>query len=117
MTDQTFADALPTFETSYQTQPAELVSSVPVNNYDLIANIPVEVQVIVGSCQIPVHELMNLGRGSVIHLNKRIGDPVEIRIKNRLIAKGEIVQVDHEHGAGQYGVTLTEVMSRSGADT
>ena len=72
-----------------------------------ILKIPVVVQVVVGSATLPVSSLLKLGRGAVIPLDHRVGDPVDIVVNGRTIARGEVVVVE-EDGA-RFGVSLTEI--------
>ncbi len=79
---------------------------------DSIMRIPVVVQVVVGSATLPVSSLMKLGRGAVIPLDHRVGDPVDIVVNGRTIARGEVVVVE-EDGA-RFGVSLTEICEPQG---
>lgn len=74
---------------------------------DAILQIPVVLQVVVGSTTIPVADLLNLGRGAVIPLDSRVGDPVEIMINGREIARGEVVVIEDDNT--RFGVSLTEI--------
>jgi flagellar motor switch protein FliN/FliY len=79
---------------------------------DSIMRIPVVVQVVVGSATLPVSSLLKLGRGAVIPLDHRVGDPVDIVVNGRTIARGEVVVVE-EDGA-RFGVSLTEICEPHG---
>lgn len=79
---------------------------------DSIMRIPVVVQVVVGSATLPVASLLKLGRGAVIPLDHRVGDPVDIVVNGRTIARGEVVVVE-EDGA-RFGVSLTEICEPQG---
>ena len=69
--------------------------------------IPLTMEVVIGQAQVPVSALMSLTRDQVILLNKRFGDPVEIRVNGQTIGKGEIVSDHHDN---IIGVKLTEVL-------
>ena len=71
-------------------------------------HVPVEISVSVGKARPRVGELMKLGRDAVLPLDKRIEDPVELWIGDKLIARGELVELDGDQ-AGQLAVRLTEV--------
>jgi len=92
------------------TAPADL--SMPkdasVRNIDTILRIPVTVQVVLGSASMPVSNLLKLGRGAVIPLDHRVGEPVDIVVNGRVIARGEVVVVDED--SSRFGVSLTEVI-------
>ncbi|MHC1551694.1 flagellar motor switch protein FliN [Phyllobacterium sp. K27] len=77
-------------------------------NIDLIMGIPVDVQVVLGSTSMPVANLMKLGRGSVVTLDKQIGDPVDIVVNGRVIARGEVIVLEDD--SSRFGVSLTEVI-------
>lgn len=79
-------------------------------NPELIMNIPVEVQVVLGSTTMSVATLMNLGRGAVITLDKQIGDPVEIIVNGRVVAHGEVIVLDDD--SSRFGVSLTELIGK-----
>jgi flagellar motor switch protein FliN/FliY len=82
--------------------------------YDAILSIPVTVQVVLGGTTMPVSSLMKLGRGAVISLDQKVGDPVNIVVNGRTIARGEVVVVDEE--TARYGVSLTEIVASSRDD-
>lgn len=79
-------------------------------NLDSILNIPVSVQIILGGATMPVASLMKLGRGAVIPLDQRVGQPVDVMVNGRLIARGEMIVVDED--SSRLGVTLTEIVNQ-----
>ncbi|NKN34841.1 flagellar motor switch protein FliN [Agrobacterium sp. a22-2] len=78
-------------------------------NLDLIMDIPIDVQIVLGSSRMQVSGLMNLEEGAIIALDKKIGEPVEIMVNGRRIAKGEITVLENDDT--RFGVKLIEVMS------
>ena len=80
----------------------------PVNdrNLDLILDIPLKVTVELGRTRMPVSDLLNLGQGSVIELNKLAGEPLEVLVNDKLIAKGEAVVVNEK-----FGIRLLDIIS------
>jgi len=84
-----------------------LAVSQPNRNLDTILRIPVSVQVILGSAMMPVSNLLKLGRGAVIPLDHRVGEPVDTIVNGRVIARGEIVVVEDDNA--RLGVSLTEI--------
>lgn len=78
---------------------------------DMIMRIPVTVDVVIGHLRMPVAEIMKLGRGSVITLDRRIGEPVDLIVNGHLVARGEIVVIDESERT--FGVTLTELAAVS----
>jgi flagellar motor switch protein FliN/FliY len=73
---------------------------------DFILDIPLNVTVELGRSKMFVNDLLQLGQGSIIELNKPSEEPVEIYINNKLIAKGEVVVVDEK-----FGIRVTDVIS------
>lgn len=76
-------------------------------NTDVVMNIPVEVQIVLGSAEMPVSEIMTLQKGSTVALDRRIGEPVDIIVNGRKIAHGEITVVDND--PSRFGIRLTEI--------
>lgn len=77
-------------------------------NHDAIMRIPVKLQVVFGSASMPVSNLMKLGRGAVVSLDRKVGDPVDIVVNGRVVARGDIVVVDE--ATSRLGVSLTEIV-------
>lgn len=85
-------------------------NAAPVaSNLDAILSIPVMVQVVLGSTSLPVANLMKLARGSVVSLDQRVGDPVDIVVNGKVVARGEIVVVDEV--SQRFGVSLLEIVA------
>ncbi len=76
-------------------------------NMDLIMDIPVEVQIVLGTSRMQVAGLMGLTEGSTIALDRKIGEPVEIIVNGRLIGLGEITVLESDDT--RFGVKLTEI--------
>lgn len=79
------------------------------SNLDLIMDIPIDVQIVLGTSRMQVSGLMNLNEGATIALDKKIGEPVEIMVNGRRIARGEITVLENDDT--RFGVRLIEVMS------
>jgi flagellar motor switch protein FliN len=75
---------------------------------DSILGIPVVLQVVVGSATLPVSNLLKLGRGAVVPLDHKVGDPVDIVVNGRAIARGEVVVVEDD--GARFGVSVTEIL-------
>lgn len=73
---------------------------------DFLLDIPVEISVQLGTSKMLIKELLQLGQGSVIELEKLAGEPMEILANHRLIARGEVVVVNEK-----FGVRLTDIIS------
>lgn len=77
-------------------------------NLELILDIPLKVTVELGRTKMPVSDLLNLTQGSVIELTKLAGEPMEVLVNDKLIARGEAVVVNEK-----FGVRLTDIISPS----
>lgn len=86
-----------------------------LTNLEPILRIPVTVQVLLGSATMPVADLMKLGRGAVIPLDHRVGEPVEVVVNGRIVARGAVVVVEDENS--RFGVSLTEIVGGTSADS
>ena len=75
-------------------------------NLDFILDIPLELSVELGKTRMLVNDLLQLGQGSIIELNKLAGEPLEVYINHKLIARGEVVVVNEK-----FGVRLTDVIT------
>lgn len=78
-------------------------------NLDLIMDIPIDLQIVLGSSQMQVSSLMNLSEGATIALDRRIGEPVEVMVNGRIIGRGEITVLENDDT--RFGVKLIEVKS------
>lgn len=89
--------------------PIQAPGSALTANLDLIMDIPIEVQIILGTSRMQVSGLMNLQEGATIALDKKIGEPVDIIVNGRKIARGEITVLEGDDT--RFGVKLIEVLS------
>ncbi|MGE8943209.1 flagellar motor switch protein FliN [Leptospira interrogans] len=78
-------------------------------NLEMIMRIPVSVQIVLGSATMPVSGLAKLGRGAVIPLDRRVGEPVDVVVNGRVVARGDVVVM--EEGSSRFGIALTEVVT------
>jgi flagellar motor switch protein FliN/FliY len=83
-------------------------------NLEMVMRIPVTVKIVLGSATMPVANLMKLGRGAVIPLDRKVGEPVDMVVNGRVVARGEVVVVDE--GSSRFGIKLTEVVGPSDTD-
>lgn len=84
-------------------------------NLDSILRIPVLIQVVLGSATMPVANLMKLGRGAIVPLDHRVGEPVDVVVNGRVIARGEVVVVEDDNS--RFGVSLTEIVGPPASDS
>jgi len=83
------------------------VPDVPRTAQDLEAvyDIPVTISAVLGRATLEVSQLLKLGRGAVVELDRRVGEAIDIYVNNRLVARGEVVVVED-----RLGVTMTEIV-------
>ena len=89
-----------------------LASEMPVELSDKIASdlapvfdVPVNISAVLGRASLSVAQLLQLGQGSVLELDRKVGEAIDIYVNNRLVARGEVVVVDE-----RLGVTMTEII-------
>ena len=73
---------------------------------EAVYDIPVQVSAVLGRATMQVSQLLKLGRGAVVELDRKLGEAVDIYVNNRLVARGEVVMVDDN----RLGVTMTEII-------
>lgn len=72
---------------------------------EAVYDVPVQISVVLGKTSMPVSNLLKLGRGAVIELDRKVGEPIDIFVNNRLVARGEVVVVED-----RVGITMTEII-------
>ena len=72
---------------------------------EAIYDIPVQISAVLGKTTMQVNQLLKLGRGAVVELDRRVGEAIDIYVNNRLVARGEVVVVED-----RLGVTMTEII-------
>lgn len=75
------------------------------SDLDAVYNVPVEISAVLGRATMQVSQLLKLGRGAVVELDRRVGEPIDIYVNNRLVARGEVVVTED-----RLGITMTEIM-------
>lgn len=81
-------------------------STGETKSLDLILDIPLTVTVELGRSKMLINDLLQLGQGSVIELTKLVGEPLEVLVNQKLVARGEVVVVNEK-----FGVRLTDIVS------
>src|SRR5689334_21647953 len=91
---------------SWDDPPADIADK-PRSAQDLEAvyDIPVRVSAVLGKSSMQVNELLKLGRGAVVELDRKVGEAIDIYVNDRLVARGEVVVVDD-----RLGITMTEII-------
>jgi flagellar motor switch protein FliN len=70
-----------------------------------VFDVPVNISAVLGKSYMSVSQLLKLGQGSVVELDRKVGEAIDIYVNNRLVARGEVVVVDE-----RLGVTMTEII-------
>jgi flagellar motor switch protein FliN/FliY len=86
--------------------PAARPASGPVQSLDFILDIPLKVTVELGRSKMAIRDILQLAQGSVVELSKFAGEPLEVLINDKLIARGEVVVVNEK-----FGIRLTDIIS------
>ena len=79
---------------------------------EAVYDIPVTVSAVLGKSTMQVAQLLKLGRGAVVELDRKLGEAIDIYVNNRLVARGEVVMVDDN----RLGVTMTEIVKADRAN-
>jgi flagellar motor switch protein FliN/FliY len=74
------------------------------SNLDLVLDVPVKLTVELGGCLLPMREVLQLGVGSVVQLDKAADDPVHLSVNRKIVARGEVVIVEN-----RFGIKITEL--------
>ncbi len=80
-------------------------SSKPTTDVEALMDVEVEITAVLGTTNMPISQILKLGRGAVVELNRSVGEDIEVHANNRLVAKGEVIVVDD-----RLGVTMTEII-------
>ena len=76
-----------------------------MQDLEAVYDVPVQVSAVLGKATMEVSQLLKLGRGAVVELDRKVGEAIDIYVNNRLVARGEVVIVDD-----RLGVTMTEIV-------
>ena len=80
-------------------------STSPAKDLEAVYDIPVQISAVLGKSTMQVSQLLKLGRGAVVELDRKVGEAIDIYVNNRLVARGEVVVVED-----RLGVTMTEII-------
>ena len=86
--------------------PGEPGAARNARDLEAVYDIPVTVSAVLGKSTMQVSQLLKLGRGAVVELDRKLGEAIDIYVNNRLVARGEVVMVDDN----RLGVTMTEIV-------
>ncbi len=96
----------PTPPSAQLPDPRETSENGSAKELEAVYDISVTVSAVLGKANMQVSQLLKLGRGAVVELDRRLGEAIDIYVNNRLIARGEVVMVDNT----RLGVTMTEIV-------
>ncbi|MBT3306634.1 MAG: flagellar motor switch protein FliN [Alphaproteobacteria bacterium] len=80
-------------------------SEKPTTEMEVLMDVEVEITAVLGTSMMPISQILKLGRGAVVELNRGVGEDIEVHANNRVVAKGEVIVVDD-----RLGVTMTEII-------
>lgn len=103
---ETAAEPEPAAEPATLSTLAPQQTNAPLGNLDFILDVPLQITVNLGETRMLIKELLQLGQGSVVELEKMAGEPMDVLIGDKLIARGEVVVVNEK-----FGVRLTDIVS------
>lgn len=95
-------------EQTFEELKTDGVENLNSRDIEFLLDIPLEVTVQLGKTKMLIKDLLQVGQGSVVELDKLAGEPMEVLINNKLVARGEVVVVNEK-----FGVRLTDIMSPS----
>jgi flagellar motor switch protein FliN/FliY len=98
--DQDFADITGSFG------PGAEPATRNARDLEAVYDIPVTVSAVLGRTTMQVSQLLKLGRGAVVELDRKLGEAIDVYVNNRLVARGEVVMVDDN----RLGITMTEIV-------
>jgi flagellar motor switch protein FliN len=83
----------------------EVVTPRSAGDLEAVFDVPVKVSAVLGQARMQVSDLLKLGQGTVLELDRKVGEAIDIYVNNRLVARGEVVLVED-----RLGVTMTEII-------
>jgi len=115
MSDADSKVPLPELDAGSQMQPVDDAGALAPSDNDPVSrgaadlealfDVPVQVSAVLGRARMPVGDLLKLGPGAVLELDRKVGEAIDIYVNNRLVARGEVVLVEDK-----LGVTMTEII-------
>ena len=81
------------------------INLAEITELEAVLDVDVDITAVLGTSLMPISQILKLGRGAVVELDRKVGEDIEVQANSRLVAKGEVVVVDD-----RLGVTITEVI-------
>ena len=98
-------DGLPLAQIDGEPRPDGEARGPSARELEAVYDVPVQISAVLGRATMHVSQLLKLGRGAVVELDRKVGEAIDIYVNNRLVARGEVVVVDE-----RLGVTMTEIV-------
>lgn len=92
-------------QVEFEEMEERVTTEVRKKDIDAIYDIPVQISAVLGKSTMQVSQLLKLGRGAVVELDRKVGEAIDIYVNNRLVARGEVIVVED-----RLGVTMTEIV-------
>ena len=92
-------------ETAPPTAPEDSMSPKMASDLEAVLDVPVHVSAVLGRTRMDIGDLLKLGPGTVLELDRKVGESIDIFVNNRLVARGEVVLVEE-----RLGITMTEII-------
>jgi flagellar motor switch protein FliN/FliY len=86
-------------------QVTQAVGLQDISQLEAVYEVPVQISAVLGSSKMQVSQLLKLGRGAVVELDRKVGEAIDIYVNDRLVARGEVVVAE-----GRLGITMTEII-------
>jgi flagellar motor switch protein FliN len=93
-------------EVDYEPLAGGTIADVDPSDLDMVLDVPVELSVEIGRTTMTIRETLEIGPGAIITLNKMTGEPVDLLVNGRRIARGEVVAIDEE-----FGLRVTQIVT------
>lgn len=106
VTEEAAPETEPTMEATASGETTANAGEAPMRSLDFILDLPLKVSVELGRTRMLVNELLQLAQGSIIELEKMAGEPLEILVNEKLVARGEVVSVNDK-----FGIRVTDIIS------
>jgi flagellar motor switch protein FliN/FliY len=103
--DEINGDSAPSANETLDPDVADMETPSGARDLEAVYDIPVRVSAVLGTATMQVNQLLKLGRGAVVELDRKVGEAIDIYVNNRLVARGEVVVVQDK-----LGVTMTEII-------
>lgn len=98
-------NGMPSIDEEAPLAPGEEAPDRTAADLEAMFDVPVQVSAVLGRCKVEVGDLLRLGPGTVLELDRKVGEAIDIYVNNRLVARGEVVLVEEK-----LGVTMTEII-------